>query len=286
MNVSDSGWSSVEVAQVRHKTQLITSKSIQPLKILNPASPATACHVMLSSYGGGMVAGDVIRLRVEAQAEARVFINTQSNTKIFRSTDGSVAQQYVVGYLADNSLTVVFPDPVVLQAESRYRQVQEWHLQPGALLLVADWFHSGRMDQGEQFAFTSLHTELKVRLAGRLVLLDRFTFQPTDHIATSPANFAGYQTMLSVYLVGSPEDGRFQQLADLLAQQQLAGSTGPHFTVTGHDYVVAITRAKPEVYLLRAAAHSRIALQPLCNRILAALANPELLGYNPWQRKY
>ena len=55
-------WSELEVAQVQGRSRLITCRNLQPLKILNPAAPASSCHAVLSSYGGGMVAGDTIRL--------------------------------------------------------------------------------------------------------------------------------------------------------------------------------------------------------------------------------
>jgi urease accessory protein len=279
-------WSVLDVAEVRGRSRLVACKNIQPLKLLQPASHSRACHVVLSSYGGGMVAGDVIRLRVTVQAGARLIVSTQASTKIFRSIDGAVAEQHTVGELGENALAVIFPDPVVLQADSRYRQVQEWHLQPSSLLLLVDWFHSGRMDQGERFAFTSLHSELRVRVAGRLVVLDRFAFNPEENIATSPANFAGYQTFFSVFLVGSPADARFQQLAAMLARQKMPGGTGPHFNLNNRECVVSVARARENVWVLRAAAHSRMALQPLCEQILAALADGELLGYNPLARKY
>lgn len=279
-------WSALDVAQVRGHSRLITCKSIQPLKILNPAAPTGACHAVLSTYGGGMVAGDQIRLRLRVGANSRLFLGSQSSTKIFRSVDGAVAEQHVVGVVEENGLAVVFPDPVVMQADSRYRQLQHWHLHQNALLVVVDWFHSGRMDQGERFAFTSLHTELKVTIGERLVLLDRFTFAPQDHIATSPANFAAYQTMFSVYLVANPADPRFQQLGEVLMQQQLAGSAEPHFQLTGLDCVVSAVRARDEVWILRAAANSRMALQSLCDQLMQAFAKEELVGYNPMQRKY
>ena len=278
-------WSVLEVARVRGKTRLVACKNIQPLKILQPAAPGSASHVVLSSYGGGLVAGDVIRLRVAVGADARLFLSTQASTRVFRSIDGAVAEQHTVGELGDNALAVVFPDPVVPQAESRYRQTQAWHLQPTALLLLVDWFHSGRMDQGERFAFTALHSELRVRVAGRLVLLDRFGFEPTENIATSPANFAGYQTFFSVFLVGNPDDVRFQQLAELLARQKMPGGTGPHFRLDSQEVVVSVARARENVWVLRAAAPGRMALQPLCDAILAALADEELLGWNPLARK-
>ena len=279
-------WSTLEVASVRGRSRLVRCHNVQPLKLLQPASPSSACHVVLSSYGGGMVAGDVIRLRVTAQAGARLFLSTQANTRIFRSIDGAVARQHIEGELAENALVVVFPDPVVLQAESRYRQQQQWQLAPGAMLLVVDWFHSGRMDQGERFAFTELHSELRVRVGSRLTVLDRFGFAPDEHIATSPANFAGHQTFFSAFLIGPPTDPRFQQLAARLMRQKMPGNNGPHFSLHGHDCVVAVTQARENVCVLRAAAHRRQDLQPLCDALLAALASPELLGYNPLQRKY
>jgi urease accessory protein len=274
------------VASVRGRSRLVACKNIQPLKLLQPAAHSRAAHVVLSSYGGGMVAGDVIRLRVTVQAEARLIISTQASTRIFRSIDGAVAEQHTVGELGDNALAVVFPDPVVLQAESRYRQVQAWHLQPSSLLFLVDWFHSGRMDQGERFAFTSMHSELRVRVGGRLVALDRLAFEPAEHIATSPANFAEYQTFFSVFLVGSPDDARFQFLSEVLAGLKMEGSTGPHFRIGSQPYVVSVARARDNVWVLRAAAQSRMALQPLCDALLAALADEQLLEYNPLGRKY
>lgn len=279
-------WSELEVAQVQGRNRLITCRNLQPLKLLNPAAPAGSCHVVLSSYGGGMVAGDTIRLRITGGAGTRLFVSSQSNTKIFKSIDGQVAEQHVAGELADDALAVVFPDPVVPQAGSRYRQLQHWNLAANSLLLVVDWLHSGRMDIGEKFEFHSFFSELQVRREGRLVLLDRFSFHPTEHIATSPANFGAYQTTFSLYLVGNPTDPRFARLAQLLEQLRMPLPDTPQFDLSGHDCLVAVAQVRPEVYVLRASAHSRHALQPLCAQLLAVLAEEAFFGYNPLARKY
>ena len=286
MEVTSRPWSTLAVAHVRGKSRLITSHGVQPLKILQPGAPGSACHVVLSSYGGGLVAGDFIGLRVAVGAGSRLFLGTQANTKVFRSIDGTVAAQHTQGEVAAGGLAIVFPDPVVLQAESRYQQVQHWHLDPTATLLLVDWFHSGRMDQGERFAFHELRTELRVSVAGRLTLLDKLAFAPAEHIASAPPHFAGYQTFFSVFLIGPPDDARFQQLAARLQQQQMPGADGPHFTLRGKPCAVAVTQARENVWVLRAAATSRMDLEPLCAALLAELAGPELLGYNPLARKY
>ncbi|QJX47318.1 urease accessory protein UreD [Hymenobacter taeanensis] len=279
-------WSEIAVSQVRGQSVLTTCRNVQPLKVLNPRAPAGSCHVVLSSYGGGMVAGDVIQLQLTAHAGTRLFLGTQANTKIFRSVGGQVAEQTINGFLESNALVAVLPDPVVLQAHSRYRQRQHWHLAPDAVLLLADWFHSGRIDNGEQFAFTSFESELRVTVGGRLTVLDRFNFQPAEHIATSPANFDRYQTALSVYLVGHPTDDRFRQLASTLAELQTISREALPEDLSEQEFVVAVAPAKPGVLVLRALGTSRQALQPVYERLGQALAETELLAHHPGQRKY
>lgn len=279
-------WSEVEVTTVRGQSVLTRSRSVQPLKLLNPRTHGAGCHVVLSSYGGGFLAGDVVRLRLHMQADARLLLSTQANTRVYRSPAGACAEQHLDAHLAAGSLTVVLPDPLVLQAEARFRQQQHWHLQPGAVLLLADWLHSGRMDSGEQFEFHSYESEIRLTYGGRLLVLDRFSFRPKEHIATSPAHFGPHQTTLSVYLAGAPEDARFRQLSAVLAAQQPHSRHELTPDLSQQPAVVAFTEARPGLHLLRAVGHGRVALQPIYDALHAALAVPELLGFHAGQRKY
>lgn len=279
-------WSEIDVAAVRGHSRLVASRSVQPLKLLNPRAAGGSCHVVQSSYGGGLLAGDTIRLRVRAQAGARLFLGTQASTKVYKSPAGAVAEQLIEGELAEGAVVVVLPDPVVPQAGSRYRQVQHWQLQPGALLVLADWLSAGRSDAGERFAFDAYHAELRVRRAGRLRVLDRFSFEPAAHIATSPANFQQYQSVLSVYLVGEPGEARFERLGRELLALQMPGRRELHFRLPEHACVLSVVRAKDDVYVLRAAARSRLDLQPLVQALTQLTAAEDVLGYNPWERKY
>jgi len=280
-------WSELAVAQVRQQSRLVASQSIQPLKIINPAAPAgPACHAVLASYGGGLVAGDSIRLRVRCEAGSRLLLSTQANTRIYKSIDGQQAEQITEGHLAESALAVVLPDPLVPQAASRYRQTQHWHLAPTATLLLADWYHAGRTDLGEKFAFTSFAAELRVSVAGRLALLDRFALRPEEHLATSQATFGPYASALSLYLVGPPNGAQFQQLAAALRQLPPAGQTDLHASLAGRPRVVAVTQARPNVLLVRALGLSRRDLEPVYQAVAAALAAEELLGFNPLARKY
>ncbi len=275
------------MAQVRGQSRLVASRSVQPLKIINPAAPAgPACHAVLASYGGGLVAGDRIRLRVRCEADTRLLLTTQANTRIFKSIDGQQAEQLTEGHLAENALAVVLPDPLVPQAASRYRQAQHWHLAPTATLLLADWWHAGRTDLGEKFAFTEFATELKVSVAGRLALLDRFVLRPAEHLATSQATFGPYHSALAVYLVGPPNGARFRALAAALRRLPPPGQTELHAQLAGRPRVVAVTQARENVVLVRALGQSRQALEPVYQALVEALAAEALLGFNPARRKY
>ncbi|TDN38242.1 urease accessory protein UreD [Hymenobacter sp. UV11] len=280
-------WSALTVAQVRQQSRLVASRSMQPLKIINPAAPAgPACHAVLASYGGGLVAGDSIRLRVHCEPDTRLLLTTQANTRIFKSIDGRRAEQLTEGHVADHALAVVLPDPLVPQAASRYHQAQHWHLADTATLLLVDWWHAGRTDMGEKFAFTEFATELRVTVAGRLVLLDRFALRPEEHLATSQATFGPHHSALAVYLVGPPAGAQFQALAAVLRRLPPPGQTALHAQLAGQPYVVAVTQARENVLLVRALGQSRQALEPVYQALAEALAGNELLGFNPARRKY
>jgi urease accessory protein len=280
-------WSALTVAQVRQQSRLVASRSVQPLKIINPAAPAgLACHAVLASYGGGLVAGDSIRLRVRCEAGSRLLLSTQANTRIFKSIDSQQAEQITEGHVAENALAVVLPDPLVPQAASRYRQTQHWHLADTATLLLADWWHAGRTDLGEKFDFTTFATELWVSVAGRLALLDRFALRPEEHLATSQATCGPYQSALSLYLVGPPAGAQFQQVAAALRQLPPPGQTELHASLAGRPAVVAVTQARDNVLLVRALGMSRRDLEPVYQAVAAALSADSLLGFNPLQRKY
>ena len=280
-------WSELAVAHVRQQSRLVASRSLPPLKILNPAAPASpACHAVLASYGGGLLAGDSVRLRVRCDADARLLLSTQANTRIYKSVDGRRAEQFVEGHVAENALAVVLPDPLVPQAASRYYQAQHWHLAGSATLLLADWWHAGRTEVGEQFAFTEFSTELSVSVGGRLALLDRFGLRPGEHLATSQATCGPYRTALALYLVGPPEEARFQRLATVLRQLRPPGQTALHASLAKRPCVVAVAQARANVLVVRALGNTRLDLEPVYHAVSEALAEEELLGFSPLRRKY
>lgn len=278
--------SEIEVALVRGKSKLITCKNIQPLKILHPDAHPDTCHLVLTSYGGGMVSADVVNISVKCGANTNTFMGSQSNTRIYKKVLNALTEQNIEGEVAQNALAVVFPDPVVLQAESRFRQSQTWEVGQGGLLFLADWFQSGRTDSGEKYLFDTYLSEIKISVDGKLLVLDRFNFAPQENIADSPANFGQYQSMLSIYIAGTPEDLRFKKIENKLLEIRSETQPALNYDAGGQRCIISVTRARAGVYIVRAMGKSRIDLQLLCENLMNLLSEADLLGYNPMKRKF
>ena len=82
-----------------------------PLRLLTPRNHGHAAWVYTSSYGGGLVDGDRIRLDVDVGPGAAAFLSTQASTKVYRSPRGTVPD--CEARVAADGLLVVAPDPVV-----------------------------------------------------------------------------------------------------------------------------------------------------------------------------
>ena len=107
-----------------------------PAKLIATKGHGTACGGYAATFGGGLVGGDEIRLRVDVTAGARALLTTQASTKVYRSPHGTSAE--LQGRVGLDGLLVVAPDPVVCFAGARYRQVQRFHVEEGGTLVVMD----------------------------------------------------------------------------------------------------------------------------------------------------
>ena len=87
----------MEVERVGGRSRLTRCLSVAPLKILTPNAGADYCTAVLSGYGGGLVAGDQVRLSVDCGREAKLFLGTQAFTKVYKTVDGQGARQEDIG---------------------------------------------------------------------------------------------------------------------------------------------------------------------------------------------
>lgn len=139
-----------------------------PLKLVSPA-PVRIAHgaaelihtVYLLTYGGGLVAGDVIDLDVILESHTRLTLLTQGSTKLFKSISSDVvSRQTMTVTLAPGAALCYLPDPVQPFEKSCFEQKQVYNItvpdDPGLSrgnLCVLDWVSNGRPANGENWSF-------------------------------------------------------------------------------------------------------------------------------------
>jgi urease accessory protein len=133
-------------------------RSVNPFKLLVPRPRGPSVWAFTSSFGGGLVAGDETRLDLRLDSGTRCFLGSQSATKVYRNPARLPCSHRTNAWVGSDALLVWAPDAVQLFAEASFHQRQHFHLEPGASLVLLDWFTSGRSARGERWQFHQLQT--------------------------------------------------------------------------------------------------------------------------------
>ncbi len=284
--MSEAQWSEIEVASVKDKSRLITLKSVQPLKILNPAC-LTAAHAVLSGYGGGLVAGDKVNLSINVQESSRFLLTTQSNSRVFKSENGKAAEQIIRGKVGKNGLAVFFPDPLIPHTKSIISQNQAWELEEGSVLLTVDWFSSGRAESGEQFSFTGYHSSIHIQKNGIPFLVDNLSYAPEGNNPRSTGIFGRYNHFINGFLAGDESGDAFQELSGFFHSLNTPADSGHENYAKGQqDLICVADEIKPGLISFRAMGIRRLDLDPFIRRLAAHLAADNLLGFDFYTRRF
>ena len=279
----DEDWSIVEVNRVGGRSRLTSCLAVAPLKILSPKAEADYSTAILSSYGGGLVAGDCARLCVRCGREAKLFLGTQAFTKVYKTADGKVARQELAGHIEAGACVVSLPDPVVPYADSAFVQEQVWHLSAGASLVLLDGGTAGRGERGEQFHYSSYTSNVSIYLENELVLVERLRLQPKQQTPDRVGAFGPYTAFANAFIVGDPtrssvEEVLRRDLAPLLTGQRTRG--------TGKAALVSLAEPRLGVLALRALGRTNGDLEEVLHALARAVSLPQVLGENPLSRKY
>ncbi|KAG9128452.1 hypothetical protein FRC07_011209 [Ceratobasidium sp. 392] len=222
-----------------------------PLKLLSPSLP---CHreipsaiAYVLSYGGGLVSGDRIDLSVEVEQGAGLVFLTQGSTKVFKSRtpadkhrfsaispaeQHNTTSQHLTATLSPSSLFLLLPDPVTCFESASYTQIQTLRLAPSSSLVLLDWFTSGRMARGEEWAFERYYSRNEVfvgdkRVARDVMLLEQTPANqtgahglPTRKLGDRLAPYACYATLILIGPLIQPLITSFQSAYNLISQRQ------------------------------------------------------------------
>jgi urease accessory protein len=163
------------IDRLRGRSVVTRARSAAPLRLLAPASPGHAAWVYQSSLGGGFVGTDAVELEVEVAAGARLFLTSQSSSKVYRRAASRCRLDASIG---DRGVLVAWPDPIACFAGAAFDQRQRFRLARSAGLIAVDAWTAGRVAHGECWAFGRLALRTEIEVDGVPVVRDAMVVSP------------------------------------------------------------------------------------------------------------
>jgi urease accessory protein len=266
------GAGSLRISRGQAGSVVSTAFAASPLRLLTPRNHGTAAWIYTSTFGGGLVDGDAVRLRIDVDAGAAAFISSQASTKVYRSVSGHAAA-HVDAAVGGGALLIVAPDPTVCFSRSRYEQTQQFAVDGTGGLVLVDWFTSGRHGSGERWAFEKYSSRTAIHRDGRLAWYDAVLLDPID--GPISARMGRCNVLATIAALGARVDAHATRTLDRMSDAPLrrrdhvvvAGSA-----IAGGGCVIRIAGASVE---------------DVGREIRRCLAfAPDLLGDDPWARRW
>ncbi len=214
-----------------------------PLRTLKSLYPegAAICHNIIVHPPGGLVGGDVLDVRVHAQAGSHALLSTPGATRFYAS-DGDIATQQVALTLEAGSRLEWLPLEAIAYPGCMASNQWEADLAPGAELLAWDVTALGLPASGKPFDQGRLHQRMAI--AG--LWLEQSRIDAADlRLLESPLGMARQRcigTML--FATGTPlHRDRREHLLDTVRSTLAQANTGVQLGVTSPHPQVLVLRA-------------------------------------------
>jgi urease accessory protein len=265
------GHGALTIALVSGRSAVVERRAASPLRLLCPKNAGSAAWTYTSTFGGGLVDGDDVYLRVAVERGASALLATQASTKAYPASAG--ARQTIEASVGADADLVVLSDPLVPFAGARVESLLDVRLAEGATLVAVEALAAGRVASGERWAAARCQTRLRVRREGVLLLDDALLLEAAHGDVL--ARMTPFDAWANVVLAGPAVLGHAEDLLRLARpHQRLADGPG------------AIDLASPIEggCLLRIAATSTAILSARVRQALACVA--PLLGDDPFTRRW
>jgi len=193
----------LEVRRIRGVNKATRLINQAPLKLIPTAALQDELRVMTSSYGGGMLQGDQVTLKIDCHEGASLLLQAQGNQHLYRCDGVSMkASQMVMGKLEKGAHVLIVPEPTVMHQGASFYQAQIWDCHPDSNLMLMDCFHSGRSENGEAFLYRDFRSDIHLKVNDKEVYLDHFSSQPKLGNTTQVSRFGPYHLILNLYSYG------------------------------------------------------------------------------------
>ncbi|HVX83611.1 MAG TPA: urease accessory protein UreD [Phycisphaerae bacterium] len=267
------GQARLRFSVVEERTEVTEARATSPLRVLMPRMAGSrAAWAVTSSFGGGLLEGDDLRMEIAVDAGAIGYVGTQSATKVYRSARGGISRQTVKAEVGEGAVLAVMPDPVVCFRDARYAQRQRFDVAATGSLVLLDWFTSGRHGCGERWAFASLSSRNEMWMGGSRLVTDAVLLD--GRAGAVAARMGGLQCYATLVLVGPAVEGAAEEMVREIGELSVRGEEGLRMAASG----------------IRGGAIVRLAAEN-AERAAGALYRHlrflgELLGEHPWLRKW
>jgi urease accessory protein len=164
------------IARVGGRSAVVDRRAASPLRLLCPRNAGHAAWTYTSTFGGGLVDGDDIRLAVDVGEGASALLATQASTKAYPAVAG--ARQSLLATVGPEAALVVLSDPLVPFAGSRIETLLDVRLAGDATLVAVESLAAGRVASGERWAAARCQTRLRVWRDGAPLLDDALLLDP------------------------------------------------------------------------------------------------------------
>lgn len=133
--------------------------------------------LIIQNPAGAVFAGDHLEVLLEAEADARVHLRTQSATRLCQM-DGDCATQTMHVQIAAGAYVEYLPELLIPQAGSRYSQRLSIDAARAGAMVTAEIVAPGRRAHGERFEYAHLRLETAVSVDGRELAVDVLDLSP------------------------------------------------------------------------------------------------------------
>jgi urease accessory protein len=150
-----------------------------PFHISKPHHDAGCLIVNLASPSPGMLSGDRVKVNVEVGSGARLLLTTPSASRLHTMSGGhaELVQDFTV---ACGGCLDFFPEYLIPQLRTRYRQRTRIAVEQGGTLLWCESIAPGRTASGEVFAYDELQFATDIFIGATHVLRERFRLVPGE----------------------------------------------------------------------------------------------------------
>jgi urease accessory protein len=195
------------------KTVLKHRSQQGPLAIQRPLYPeGNPCHSYLLHPPGGVVGGDTLQIKVQAQQGAKALITTPGATKFYRSESKYAKQQQTLHVSKDSRLEWL-PQENIFFPDAHVRMDTQVFLETGAQFLGWEMHCFGRPALNEGYSAGHLIGKTEIYLDNKLLLTEGLNVLGDDKVLKDKG-LLGYQMMGTVYI--SIDDDDFYQLVQSL----------------------------------------------------------------------